>query len=203
VIVDQNHARGVLNELLYPIDGAPDLSDATATRLVDNLIDGRLYATPVADFAAAIDRTLRAGALHPQTAAMSRRYAEPDLLEFLARVARELDERRPWPPPKFTKRDVAEWATFAAATPIARIDRPRHQVSGAVGYAFDDVPAGSDKLPVLILHLRTGETVALLGGSDPGSTSFVLLQRDPGDPAEIVSHFQHLTGFRPTDVTAL
>jgi hypothetical protein len=197
VIVDQDHARGVLNQLFYPIDGAGDLSDATAARLAGNLIDGRLFSASVADFAAAIDQTLRLGVLHPQTAGMSRRYAEPELLEFLGRVARTLDERRPWPPPKLTKLDAAEWPTFAAATPIARIDRPMNQLTGAVGHRFDELPAAA----VLILHLRTGETVALLGSPDPRSSSFALLQRDPGDPAETIAHFQELTGLHATDIT--
>ena len=89
--MDPEDVRGVMNQLLYPIDGARDLSDATVERLVDNLMEGRLFSTPVADFAEAIDHTLRAGALHPQTAEMSRRFSEPDLLDFLRRVARRLD----------------------------------------------------------------------------------------------------------------
>src|SRR5688572_12027452 len=129
VTMDQDLARGVMNQLFYPIDGAPDLSDATAARLVDNLIEGRLFATTVAEFAAAIDHTLRAGELHPQTAEVSRRYSPPELLDFLRRVARQLDARRPWPPPRFDKLDVVHWDTFGQAAPIARIDKPEHQVS--------------------------------------------------------------------------
>ena len=56
---------------------------------------------------------------------------------------------------------------------------------------------------VVILRLRTGETVAVFGPADPRSASFVLLQRDPGEPAEIIDHFRALTGFRPADVTGL
>jgi hypothetical protein len=201
--MDQDRARGVMNQLFYPIDGAPDLSDATAARLVDNMIEGRLFSAPVADFAEAIDQTLQAGALHPQTAEVSRRYSEPELLEFLRRVARQLDERRPWPPPRFTKLDVAQWDTFRDATAIARIDRPAHQVNAAVGYPFDDIPAGSGKLPVLIVQLRTGEVVALMGSVDPRSTSFALLQRDPGNPAEVIAHVRDLTGFSADEVTPL
>src|SRR4051812_20331523 len=103
VTMDPNEVRGRLNELLYAIDGAPDLSDATAARLTDNMIEGRPFAvTPVADFAQAIDQARRAGALHPQTAEMSRRYSEPELLDFLGRLSRQLEARRPWPPKRFT-----------------------------------------------------------------------------------------------------
>ena len=127
--MDQDQARGVMNQLFYPIDGAPDLSDATAARLVDNILTGRLFSAPAPDFAAAIDRTLHDGVLHPQTAGASRRYTEPELLAFLGLVARELDARRPWPAPRFAKVDVAEWPTFGGATPIARVDRPAHQLT--------------------------------------------------------------------------
>lgn len=201
--MDPEDVRGVMNQLLYPIDGAPDLSDATVARQVDNLVDGRLFSTPVADFAEAIDETLRAGALHPQTAEMSRRFSEPELLDFLRRVARQLEDRRPWPPPRFAKLDVEQWDSFRDANAIARIDRPMHQINGAVGYAFDEVPTGAGKLPVLILTLRTGEVIALMGSVDPRSTSFVLLHRDPGSAAEVIDHFRELTRLRAEDITPL
>ena len=98
--MDPNQVRGVMNQLLYPIDGAADLSDATVARLVDNMIEGKLFSAPVADFAAAIEQTLRAGALPSSAAGISRRYTEPELLDFVRRVARHLDERKPWPPPR-------------------------------------------------------------------------------------------------------
>ncbi|MFD0520763.1 hypothetical protein [Paractinoplanes durhamensis] len=192
-----------MNQLLYPIDGAPDLSDATAARLVDNMIDGQVYSTVVADFAAAIDQVLRDGALHPQTAAISGRYSEAELLEFLRRVAQRLAERKPWPPPLFTKLDVAEWPSFGDATVLGRIDRPMHAVKGAIKHQFDAVPAGDGKLPVLILQLRTGEAVAVMGSVDPRATSFVLLYRGQDDPAEVLAHFRELTRFRPGDIVAV
>lgn len=203
VTVNQEETRGVMNQLLYPIDGAPDLSDATAARLVDNMIDGRHYSTEVSDFAAAIDQVLQAGALHPQTVEMSQFYSEPELLEFLRRVAQRLDERRPWPPPLFTKLDASQWPTFGDAKVVARINRPMYAVKGAIKQQFDDVPAGEGKLPVLILQLRTGEVVALMGSVDPRSTSFVLLHRGPGDPAEVITHFRELSGLRGDDITAI
>jgi hypothetical protein len=201
--MDQDHARGVMNQLFYPIDSAPDLSDATAARLVDNMIEGRLFSATVAEFAAAIDQTLRAGTLHPQTAEVSRRYSAAELLEFVRRVARLLDERRPWPPPRFAKLDIAHWDSFGHAAPIARIDKPEHQLSAAVGHSFDEVPTGNGKLPLLILQLRTGEVVALMGSVDPRSTSFALLRRGPEDPADVIAHLRDLTGFGTGEIIAL
>jgi hypothetical protein len=200
VTVDLNETRGIMNQLLYPIDGAPDLSDATAAHLVDNMIDGRHFAAGVTDLAAAVDQVLQAGAVHPQTVEASRRYSEPELLEFLRRVKQKLDERRPWPPPRFTKLDVSQWDTFGDAAVVARVNRPMYVLNGAIKHRFDDVPVGDGKLPVLVLRLRTGEVVALMGSVDPRSTSFTLLHRGPGDRAEVVSHFRELTGFRADDV---
>lgn len=194
--MDPDETRGVMNQLLHPIDGAPDLSDATAARMVTNLIDGRLFRPPVAEFAAAIGQVLGAGALHPQTAAMSRRYTEAELLDYLGRVAHQLEERKPWPPPLLTKLDVSLWPSFGDATVIARIDRPMHAVKGAIRQQFDEVPTADGARPVVILRLRTGEVVAVLG-----STSFVLLHRGSEDPAEVLAHFREATTFRPEDIS--
>ncbi len=85
-----------MNVLLYAIDGVPDLSDATAARLVDNMIGGPVFAsTPVEDFAAALDATMRSGALHPEAAETSRRYSEGELFDFVTRVSSLLAARRP------------------------------------------------------------------------------------------------------------
>jgi hypothetical protein len=202
VTMDPNEARGRMNVLLYAIDGAPDLSDATAARLVDNMIEGRPFAsTPVEDFAAALAQTVRAGGLDPQTAEMSRRFAERDLFDFVTRVSAQLEARRPWPPKKFTKVDVSQWPSFGGAAAIAQVNRPTHRINGATGLSFDQVPAGDAKLPVLIVQLRTGETVALMGSVDPRSTLFTLLYDGPENPATVIAHFRDLTGFGPEYVT--
>ncbi|MEU8813183.1 hypothetical protein [Actinoplanes sp. NPDC048796] len=77
---------------------------------------------------------------------------------------------------------------------IARVNRPIHQIEGAVGYAFDLVRDGDARLPVLILRLRTGEVVALRGSAGPRSTTFALLHRGPADHAKTLPHFRDLTG---------
>lgn len=88
--MDQSQTRGVMNELLYPIDGAPDLSDAVASRLVKNVLEGRLYSSTPEEFAAAIKQTLGDGKLDPQTVRISHKYDESDLLAFLDRVGEKL-----------------------------------------------------------------------------------------------------------------
>jgi hypothetical protein len=201
--VDSNLIRGLVNAVLYYVDRVPDLSDDdVAARWVDSMINRRHFPGSVEEYAEAIDRTVHDGRLPTDATELSRRYSEPELLAFLARLARHLDERRPWPPPAFLKLDIGRWSSFADARPIARINRPMHQINGILNNSFD-VPVGTEKLPVTILQLRSGDVVALMGSIDPRSTTFALMQRDPGDPAEIIARFCEFTGFSSEDVVPL
>ena len=78
-----------------------------------------------------------------------------------------------------------------------------HQISGILNKSLDEVAAGDGVLPALILELRTGEVVALLGSVDPRSTTFHLLPREPGDRARLIERFREFTGFPVDDVVAL
>jgi hypothetical protein len=204
VTVDSNTARGLTNQILYGIDRVPDLSDEAAlAACADSILNQRHFAYPAEDYAEAIDLTVRAGRLSTDAADISNRFSEDGLLDFLARLARHLDERRPWPRPAFVKLDVEQWNTFAHGKAIAQIDRPTHEINGILNKSFDTVPAGEEKLPVMILELRSGDVVALMGSVDRRSTTFALLQRDPGDPAEVIARFCEFTGFPPEDVVPL
>jgi hypothetical protein len=202
--MDPNVARGLVNQILYGIDRVPDLTDETmVVRCADSLINQRHFLQPVGEYAEAIDYTLREGGLSRDTLEMSRRYSAAELLDFLTRLARHLDERRPWPRPAFLKLDIEQWSSFANAKPIARINRPTHQINGILNNSFDSVSIGAEKLPVMILQLRSGDVVALMESVDPRSAVFVLMQRDPGDPAEVIARFREFTDFSPEDVVPL
>ncbi len=199
--MDASMTRGLVNQVLYGIDRVRDLGDETmVARCADSIIDQRHFRRPVGEYAEAIGSTLRAGRLPVPASELSRRYDEEELLGFLARLAQRLDALRPWPRPAFRRLDVAEWDGFVDATLIARIERPMHQITGVLNRSFDSVPLGDRKLPVLILELRTGDVVALMGSVEPATTHAVLLQRDPGDPAETIGRFVECTGFAPGDV---
>jgi hypothetical protein len=202
--MDPNMARGLVNQILYGIDRVPDLTDETmVVRCADSLINQRHFLQPVGEYAEAINFALREGGLSPDTVEMSRRYSAAELLDFLARLARHLDERRPWPRPAFLKLDVDQWNSFGEAKPIARIHRPMMEINGILNSSFDTVPIGAEKLPVMILELRSGDVVALMGSVDPRSTVFALMQRDPGDPAALIARFRELTDFSPEDIVPL
>jgi hypothetical protein len=202
--MDANTARGLINQILYGIDRVPDLTaDDAVSACADSLINQRHFRHPVEEYAEAISHALHEGGVPAQAVESSRRYSAPDLLDFLTRLARRLDERRPWPDPAFRKLDPDEWSTFANATPVARINRPTHQVTGILHNSFDEVPVGAEKLPVMILRLPTGDVVALMGSLDSRSRTFTLLQRDDGDPTNVIERFREVTGFAPDDIVPI
>lgn len=202
--MDPNMVRGLTNKLLYGIDRVPDLGDATMIdRLADAIINRRNLKDGVEAYHEAVGEVLRAGQLPPGSKDFVQRFSEPELLDFLGRLQRRLDALKPWPRPRYAKLDVDQWPTFAAARGIARLNVPAHQIEGLLNSSFDGVDAGAAKLPVLILELGTGETVALMGSTDSRSTIWTLLQRDAGDPATVLAHFRDLTGFTEDQVAPL
>jgi hypothetical protein len=203
--VESDEAFGLINQICYRLQFVPDLSDdVVLRRAADDLINRISFLHPVEEFYEAIVFTTRHGRLSSMALDVAgERHSEAEILDFLARLAQHLDERRPWPRPAFLKLDVEQWSTFGDAKPIARINRPMHQINGILNNSFDTVPIGAEKLPVMILELRSGDVVALMGSIDPRSTVFALMQRDPGDPTALLARFRELTGFAPEDVVPL
>jgi hypothetical protein len=203
--MDSDQAFGLINQICYRLQFVPDLSDdVVLRRAADDLINRISFIQPVEEFYDAIVFTVREGRLSSTALEIAgARHSEAEILDFLARLARHLDERRPWPPPAFLKLDIGQWRSFADARPIARINRPMHQINGILNNSFDDVPVGTQKLPIMILQLRSGDVVALMGSVDPRSTTFALMQRDPGDPAEVIARFCEFTGFSSEEVVPL
>jgi hypothetical protein len=203
-MMDPNLVRGLTNKLLYDIDRVPDLADAAMVdRLADAIINRRNLKDGVEAYAAAVGAVLSAGQLPPGSIDFTRRFSEAEILDFLGRLHRKLDSMRPWPRPRYVKLDVDRWPTFANARGIARLNVPQHQIEGLLNSGFDAVDAGTAKLPVLILEMGTGETVALMGSTDTRSTVWTLLQRDPADTATVLAHFRDQTGFTDDQLVPL
>ncbi len=198
--MDPNDVRGTMNMILYGIDWAPDLSDASASQLIDAMIDGPIFSSPVDELAEALRLTVAAGALHPEAVESSQKYTESEIFDFVGRVSDELERRRPWSPKLFTRLDITEWSTFGDAAVIARIERQRSQLSAAVGLRFINLPVHDDTLPVILARMRTGEEIAIVGSSDPRSTSFSLLLRGSSEPATAIAHLRELSRLRDTDI---
>lgn len=203
--VDADQAFGYINAMAFKVQFVPNLADESVIeRAANDLINQISFMHPVEEFYDALAYTVRQGKA-PETAleTVEGFHSEPELLDFFAHLVTRLDQLKPWPRPAFLKRDIGLWETFAHAKAIARIDTPEHRIAGRLNNSFDGVPVGAAKLPVMILELRTGEAVALVGSTDPRSTVFTLMQRDPGDPDEVISHFSELTGFPPETVERL
>jgi hypothetical protein len=204
-VVNDDQAFGYINAMAFKVQFVPNLADESVVdRAADDLINQISFMHPVEEFYDALAYTVGRGRIQPQALEIVEGFhTEPELLAFFARLVARLDELKPWPKPRFLKRDISVWETFSHAKAIAQITAPETTVVGRLNNSFDRVPAGTGMLPVIVLELRTGETVAIVGSADPRSTVFTLMQRDPGDPDEVVEHFRELAGFPPDEVERL
>jgi hypothetical protein len=78
----------------------------------------------------------------------------------LVRLLRELDARRPWAEPPYRVLDSGEFSELATAPTIGRIPMSRLNVGDHLNGIFE--PAAGTHVNLLVLHLRSGEQVALL-----------------------------------------
>jgi hypothetical protein len=88
--------RGRINAILYGLIFTRELDDAAVRRMADALIAGRTMPDGPAVYYAAIEPALRSGELLNDM--IEAPHSEEAIREFLARLAAELDARRPWPP---------------------------------------------------------------------------------------------------------
>ncbi|MDT5037251.1 MAG: hypothetical protein QOE03_2436 [Micromonosporaceae bacterium] len=191
---------GLITDIVYSADKVANLNDQQLiARCADFMINRRYFSGTVDEYATAIDATLRDGHIPAHALEISQHHSEAELLDFLALLKKQLDNRRPWPKPAFVKLETDQWATFANAAAIARVNLPKHRIVGILNKDFDSVVVGELRLPVMILELRSSEVVALMGSLEPRSTVFTLLHRDRRNMAEeVVSHFCEFTGI-PSD----
>jgi hypothetical protein len=85
-----------INQVLYAVDFVPDLSDeAVIARFADSIINQRNFVQPPEQYAEAIDAVLRDGHLPEQEHPASEFYSEPELLDFLRRLAARIPHRSP------------------------------------------------------------------------------------------------------------
>jgi hypothetical protein len=190
-----------INEILYGVQFDP-LNERTVDGVAQAMVDHRYLVSGPAAYLAAIEQALRSDAV--LTDALRTRHSEESFRAFLEKLRDHLLALKPWPEPRFRKLPVSEWESFGEAKAIARIpDLHPSTVAERLPSIFDDVRIGESGLPVLVLRLGTGETVALMGSTDPKARGVALLQRDPGDPDEVIAHFRELAGFSPEEVVPL
>jgi hypothetical protein len=201
-MMDDYEVTGLMTLFLYGIDKAPDLGASTVDFAADDLLNQVHYAQPPQQYFDAFAAVLRTGRVPEHSMQFVNRWTEGEVLDFLARLYRKLDDARPWPAPRFRKLDLDQWPSFASARGIARIEALPSMVEGMFVTSFDKVETGAGELPVLLLQLRSGEQVAIMGSTGRGSTVFTLLAKT-ADPAATLAHFRDVTRFDDSQVTAL
>jgi hypothetical protein len=199
--MDDEPVRGYVNAVLYGVQFVRDLDDDLVRRMADSMINQRHFPNPPSGYAAAIRAVLADGRIPAQGLAMSGPHPEGELLDFLRRLDRHLDELRPWPRPAFLKLEVERWGEFAGARAIAYVDESIHDLTGRLNRGFDEVEIDGKRRPVAILELRSGDLVALLGRPGRQQPAFTLLQRDASDPDDVVARFCEYTKVPPERVT--
>lgn len=180
---------------------APDLMDEElVAQAADDLIDRVSYRATVADFHPVFVRAVTTGTLPPAALATAENHSETTILSFLRRLLDELERRRPWPEPPLVQVDPREWPALGGSTPIAWVDLPLPLVEEATRASFADAAGAAlpdAEIPLLVLRLRTGDLVALVGERSHTPSRFVILL--PGadarqDPAVVIEYLVRYTG---------
>jgi hypothetical protein len=170
--------RGYVNMLVH--DLRTPVADEMADRLATELIRQRFFTDPVADFHDALVDALRSG----RPVAMTDDQDDANIRALLTRVVALLDERRPWPEPPYQALDTDQWDTLRGAPVVGRMAMHRRDVEARLNRGF----ATAGTVEVLVLRLRTGQTMGLCAG--PSGVE-LLTHAEPGSA---VAAFRELTG---------
>ncbi|MGF6882749.1 hypothetical protein ABIA39_001691 [Nocardia sp. GAS34] len=159
-----------------------------------DLIDRVSYAPTVAEFYPALADAVAAADLPDDIVESTDGFGREEILDFLERVVAELDRRRPWPDPALLAVDPQDWPSIGASRPIGWVDMFIDELEWALKESFGDVP--DDDLPMLVLRLRGGQLVALVG-EDPDPERFLVLLPDLDgrrEPREVIDYLARYAG---------
>ncbi len=191
--------RGVSNAVLYSVQFDRELDDAALDRVARLLFEQPMWDLTPEDEYAALAQAVRSPG--PLTGDIPQPHSDQEFRGFLRRLLDRLDAMRPWPPQPYQSLNVSGWGDFAGARPIARIGLSYVKAQERLKRIFDRVDDGGTR-EVLLLRLRSGEEVALVGA--PGSREITVLQRrSDRSPAQALAEFASVTGFRPEEITPL
>jgi hypothetical protein len=129
-------------------------------------------------------------------------YSEDAIRTFLRSVLVKMDELRPWSEPPCRRVHPSEWTKFPRV-PVARIGMSYPYTGMLIGEVF--LPAGKrDDQQVLVLRLRSGAELALVGPWWPDSDDVAVLLRGPRvSPPQAMSELVAVTQLEPEDATPL
>ncbi|MFI9504709.1 hypothetical protein [Nocardia sp. NPDC052566] len=174
------------------LNGAEIVADA-ATDLIDRIS----YVAPVEEFYPALAQVVSAGAVPELAVELAGGFTEEQILDFLGRLVAELDRRRPWPEPALVPVDPQTWPSIGSSVPIGWVDMAISDLEWAVKAGFADVAEGDN--PLLVLRMRGGQLVALVGDEEPNPFRFLVLLPDAEnqhDPAEVAAYLERYAGLR-------
>ncbi|WP_157119939.1 hypothetical protein [Nocardia xishanensis] len=177
---------------LDDLSGAEIVADA-ATDLIDRIS----YAPTVEEFYPALAQAVAAETVPELAVDLAGGFTEEQILDFLRRLVAELDQRRPWPEPALVPVDPRTWPSIGSSAPIGWVDIFISDLEWAVKAAFADVPDGDN--PLLVLRMRGGQLVALVGDEEPNPTRFLVLLPDADDqqdPGEVTDYLMRYAGLR-------
>jgi hypothetical protein len=179
--------RGYVAQITYGTRLQSPAADSLVSRLADEILRQRYFNDPVEDYYRAVVEALRSG----EQLRFDDTQNEAAVRDLLERLIPALDERKPWPEPRFTSLPVEEWSVLQDAPVLGRIPMHVIAVQAHLHRVFSERgPDGSDA-QVLVLRLRTGQKVGLSAKSY--SLDDVEL-RSLAEPASTRKAFLELTG---------
>ncbi|WP_019929539.1 hypothetical protein [Nocardia sp. BMG111209] len=186
----------LLAEFCAAMSEVADLDEAElVSRAATDLIDRISHWATVDEFHPAFVRAVTAAEVPPAALAGAGGHGEPAILAFLRQLLAELERRRPWPEPVFAEVDSDEWPSPGSGVPIGWIELSAPLVEHAVKATFDE--AGREGAPVLVLRLRGGQLLALIGESRSSPARFVVTLPDAEgqrDATEVLEYLVEYTG---------
>ncbi len=182
-------ARQVVDKIRSVIRSEP-LDDALALRHARALIFRPLVGVSPEEEYDALVEALRSDAplatWHGDPR-FERRIDEGDFRAHLGRVRDRLDALRPWPVPLFRAVTPELWAGYRAPRVVGRIGLRTPVVEDRIHTHLSPVARldGDGQVRVVILRLRSGHEIALVGRWWPDDLrATAVLTRDPDVPAE-------------------
>ncbi|MQY24983.1 hypothetical protein [Nocardia aurantia] len=186
----------LLAEFCAAMGEVADLDDAElVSRAATDLIDRISHWATVDDFHPAFTRAVTSATVPAAALTAADGHDEVSILAFLRQLLAELERRRPWPEPVFAEADPDDWPSPGSGVPIGWLELSMALVEHAVKASFDE--PGREGAPVLVLRLRGGQLVALIGETTPRPARFVVTLPDAEgqrDAAEVLDYLVEYTG---------
>jgi hypothetical protein len=193
--------QGAINQLLYGLTFTRQITDEVVVGFADAAVDYTVLGLGPEVYYWAIQEALASGE-DLVGANQLPQFDRAEVTGYLRALAARLDELRPWPEPNFRRLDASNWSAFETAVPIAQLDSSILGLRTILRKPFESVGDSQPGLYVLMLRLRTGETVALQGTYDRGDR-VTLVADATTHPADVIEHFIAATGFPADKVTTI